>query len=160
MIIRRARNLRRTCLLGALNGLSAGASAQTAYWLYDSYQRSNRPVFADMVIDYASPMPWWVIPVLAFMSFTLGSFLAHKFFARRVTSDLLFWQCVGAVAVLCGIATVAALTALEATQSEYAQTQLGNLLSSLYLPVYFSAFAFVACLNLLYGRLITTYAHS
>ena len=154
------KNLRRTCLLGALNGLSAGGAAQTLYWSYRLYESRNRTALGGVYINIASPMPWWTMPALGLVSFALGSFLVHKLLARRIQSDLLFWQCIGVVSVLCGISLEVALTALYSINREYFLAQLGNIFSFLYLPVYLSAFAFVACINLLYGWLIPKYVHS
>lgn len=154
MSVKGTSTLWRACVLGAANGLFAGSVAQTVLWLHEEYQRSHRPTFSDMVIDYADPLPWWVLPALGFVAFIPASVLVHRYMARRVRSVMLLWQYVGLVGVFCGVLVTLIFTVIDNAHGADPPWDYREFISLSYLWIYLMALAFAAVINLLYGAFI------
>lgn len=94
----------RACLLGALNGLVIGCTAEVIRQAHGDYQ--NRFMVADFESQGMSPplmvdmIRWWAIPFTVTIAFIIVAVFVHRFWAARLKSCLLIWEIIGVGGVI------------------------------------------------------------
>ena len=94
----------RACLLGALNGLVIGCTAEFIRQAYGDYQ--NRLMVADFESQGMSPplmvdmIRWWAIPFTVTIGFIVVALIVYRFWAARLKSCLLIWEIIGVIGVI------------------------------------------------------------
>jgi hypothetical protein len=146
----------RACILGAVNGLLAGAVAYTALWLemdYENQRIAEAELSGGPAMHLTLSIRWWGLPFFGLIAFTIASFLVHRYLASRVKSVVLLWQYVGAVAVVCGM-LVMLITTWIGYHNGVTPSVYESFFSLSAVRTFLMAFAFVAVINLLYGAFI------
>jgi hypothetical protein len=98
-----SRNWWRACILGAINGVLFGGTAEILREMYNDYQwrriteESERLGLSPPLMG--DSLHWWAIPLWATVFFILTSLFVHKFWANRVKSPILLWQIIGVTGV-------------------------------------------------------------
>jgi uncharacterized membrane protein YedE/YeeE len=150
-------NLWRAALLGALDGLLVGGCARLALCLLLEHAQREwaRQAGPGESINFAEPLPLPFLLVWGALSFAAASTLVHRLLARRNTSALLLWACVGVAGVLCGALGFALLITVEDLMAGRPLNESLSWLSPAVVSgALIPALGMVVPLNVMYGGLI------
>ncbi len=94
-------SLWRSCVLGSINGLIFGVTAEVSRHLYVSGSfTTTESSLLYQAVDTADFLKWYFIPGLSLLTFTGASCFVHSYLARRLMSIISIWVIIGILAII------------------------------------------------------------